>query len=110
MRRHPKIDRSEALARRFCHALAEETAGMNPGFGRMVQTMAQRMGIPFDDATPIADDCARRGWVDHRQHTVSLREEGRLVTAAVRKGIVSKRQPTGRPKAARKGRGRSSAE
>jgi hypothetical protein len=63
------------------------------------------MGITFDEASSIADDRARRGWVDHRQHTVSLREEGRLVAAAVRKGIVSKRQPTARPKAARKGRG-----
>jgi class 3 adenylate cyclase len=87
-----KPDAATALARRFCHALAEETAGMNPGSGRMVQTIAQRMGIPFDDASSIADDCARRGWVDHRQHTVSLREEGRMVAAAVRNAIVSKRQ------------------
>ena len=34
--------------------------------------------------------------IDHRQHTVSLREGGRLVAAAVRKAIVSKRQPTRR--------------
>jgi hypothetical protein len=69
-----KPDAATALARRFCYALAEETAGMNPGSGRMVQTMAQRMGITFDEASSIADDCARRDWVDHRQHTVSLRE------------------------------------
>ena len=93
--------RNAMLARRFCHALAEETAGMNPGSGRMVQPMAQRMGITFDEASVIADDCARRDWVDHRQHTVSLREGGRLVAAAVRKAIVTKRQPTARPKAAR---------
>ena len=65
--------RNAMLARRFCHALAEETAGMNPGSGRMVQPMAQRMGITFDEASVIADDCARRDWVDHRQHTVSSR-------------------------------------
>ena len=100
-----KPDAAHALARRFCHALAEETAGMAPGSGRMVQTMAQRMGIPFNEASSIPDDCARRGRVDHRQHTVSLREEGRLVAAAVRKAIVSKRQSTARPKVARKGRG-----
>jgi hypothetical protein len=101
---------SEALARRFCHALAEETAGMNPGSGRMVHTIAQRMGITFDTASVIADDCARRDWVDHRQHTVSLREEGREVAAAVRKAIVTKQQPAARPKAARKGRGRNLAK
>ena len=78
---------------------------MNPGSGRMVATIARHMGIPFDAASVIADDCARRDWVDHRQHRVSLRAEGCLVAAAVRKGIVSKRQPTARPKAARKERG-----
>jgi hypothetical protein len=50
---------------------------MAPGSWRMVHTIAQRMGITFDEASSIADDCARRDWVDHRQHTVSLREEGR---------------------------------
>jgi Mn-dependent DtxR family transcriptional regulator len=59
---------------------------MAPGSGRMVQTIAQRMGISFDEASAIADDCARRDWVDHRQHTVSLREEGRQVAAAAPKG------------------------
>jgi Mn-dependent DtxR family transcriptional regulator len=54
---------------------------MAPGSGRMVQTIAQRMGITFDETSSIADDCARRDWVDHRQHTVSLREEGRRVAA-----------------------------
>jgi hypothetical protein len=96
-----KSDPAAALARRFCHALAEETSGIAPGSGRMVQTIAQRMGITFDAASSIADDCTRRDWVDHRQHTVSLREKGRLVAAAVRKAIVTKRQPTARPKAAR---------
>jgi hypothetical protein len=95
-----------ALARRFCHALAEETAGLAPGSWRMVHTIAKPMGITFDEASAVADDCVRREWADHRQHTVSLREEGRQVAAAVRKAIVSKRQPTGRPKAARKGHGR----
>ena len=44
----------------------------------------------------MADDYARRNWIDHRQHTVSLREGARLVAAAVHKAIVSKRQPTRR--------------
>jgi hypothetical protein len=101
-----KPDVAAALARRFCHALAEETAGLAPGSWRMVLTIAQRMGITFDEASAVADDCVRREWADHRQHTVSLREEGRQVAAAVRKAIVSKRQPTGRPKAACKGHGR----
>jgi len=71
----------------------------------MVHTIAQRMGITFDEASAIADDCVRRGWADHRQHTVSLREKGRQVAAAVRKAIMSERPAAARPKAARKGRG-----
>ena len=78
-----KPDTAAAAARRFCHALAEETAGMTPGSWRMVHTIAQRMGITFDEASSIADNCVRRGWADHRQHTVSLREEGRQVAVAV---------------------------
>jgi hypothetical protein len=89
----PRATPAEGLARRFCHALAEETAGMALGSWRMVDTIARRMGIPFEEASTIADDCARREWVNHRQHTVQLREEGRQVAAAVRKAIVSKRQP-----------------
>jgi hypothetical protein len=56
---------------------------MTPGSWRMVHTIAQRMGITFDEASSIADNCVRRGWADHRQHTVSLREEGRQVAVAV---------------------------
>jgi hypothetical protein len=79
----------------------------SPGTWRMVHTIAKRMGITFEEASAIADDCVRREWADHRQHTVRLLEEGRQVAAGVRKSIVSKRQPAKLPKAARKGRGRS---
>jgi hypothetical protein len=58
----PKAAATDAVARRFCHALAEETAGMAPGSWRMVATIARRMGIPFEEASTIADDCARRAW------------------------------------------------
>jgi hypothetical protein len=61
-------DTAAVLGRRFCHALAEETAGLAPGSWCMVQTIAQRMGIPFEKASTIADDCARREWVDRQQH------------------------------------------
>jgi hypothetical protein len=91
-----KRDAATALARHFCHALAEETAGLASGSWCMVQTMAQRMDLTLDEASTMADDYARRNWIDHRQHTVSLREGGRLVAAAVRKAIVSKRPPTTR--------------
>jgi hypothetical protein len=66
---------------------------MAPGSWRMVATIARRMGIPFEEASTIADDCACREWVSHPQHAVQLLEQGRQVAAAVRKAIVSKRQP-----------------
>jgi hypothetical protein len=42
-------DPSTALARRFCFALAEETAGLEPGAWRMVDTIAQRMGVTVEE-------------------------------------------------------------
>jgi hypothetical protein len=53
---------ADALARRFCHAFAEETTGMNPRLGRTVHTIAQQMGITIDEASSIADDCGHRGF------------------------------------------------
>jgi hypothetical protein len=37
------------------------------------------MGIPFDEASTIADECARRQWADHQQHAVRLRERGSAI-------------------------------
>ena len=70
---------TETLARRFCIALAEETVGMTPGSWRMLATVAQRMGITYDEAEAIADDCVARLWVNYQMHSVRLREEGRQV-------------------------------
>ena len=67
----------------------------------MVATIARRMGIPFEEASTIADDCARREWVSHQQHTGQLLEEGRQVAAVVRKAIVPKRPPAAQAKATR---------
>lgn len=43
----------------------------------MVDTIARRLGVPFDEAEATAEDCARRSLVDHRMHSVTLREGGR---------------------------------
>jgi hypothetical protein len=51
---------------------------MTVGSWRMVDTSARRMGISFDEASSIADDCVRREWVDHRQHPVQRLEKGRI--------------------------------
>ena len=83
---------AEKLARRFCLALAQEAAGMQPGTWSMMDTIANRMGIPFEEASAMADDCARRQWVDRESHSIRLREAGRRVAVGVRKAIVSKQQ------------------
>ena len=63
-------------AHRFCRALFEETEG-EPRW-RMVNTIARRLGVPFDEAETMAQECARQSLVDHRMHSVTLREGGRL--------------------------------
>jgi hypothetical protein len=68
----------------------------------MPHTIAHRIAITFDEASTIADDCVGRKGVEHRQHTVRLLDEGRLVAADARKVIVSKRQLAAGAKASRK--------
>ena len=71
-----------------------------------MHTIAKRMGIPFKEASAVADDCVLRKWAEHWQHTARLLDNGRLVAAAVRNAIVPKRPPTGEAKANSKGRPR----
>lgn len=60
----------------FCAAVYAATDG-RPDW-RMVDTMAKRLGVPFDEAEAIANECARLQWLDHQVHSVRLREEGRV--------------------------------
>jgi hypothetical protein len=41
-----------------------------------VMTLANQLGITFDDATQLAEECAERGWLDHQWGTVRLRDGG----------------------------------
>jgi hypothetical protein len=52
---------------------------MQPRTWRRLDTIAHRMGVTLEEATEIADDCARRQWADHELHSVRLREGGRRV-------------------------------
>jgi hypothetical protein len=58
----------------FCAALYTLTGGKNKGL--MVTTMANQLGIGFQEAEVLAVGCAERGWLDHQIHTVVLRSEG----------------------------------
>ena len=68
---------SSSRAREFCCALQDMTADRTPGTWRMVRTVADHMGIAFDEASALADECARLRWGDHEQHSVRLTEDGR---------------------------------
>jgi hypothetical protein len=48
----------------------------------MVTTVAERLGITFDEAEELAAECAERNWLAHEVHTVALRQDG--FAAAIR--------------------------
>ena len=58
----------------FCAALYTLTGGKFKGL--MAATMADRLGITFEVAEALAEECAPRGWLEHASHTVSLRAQG----------------------------------
>lgn len=79
--------RAEARARAFVHALAEETADLAPGTWRMLDTIARRMGIGFDQAEEIAKHCMQRRWLEYDAYSVRLEEDGREVARSIRKRL-----------------------
>jgi len=79
-------------ARRFCAALSAEAEGRpSAPWWSSIQVVARRLGIPYDEAVALADECARAGLVTHDQsqhtktdrkatalpHSVTLKEAGR---------------------------------
>ena len=65
-----KHRKSADRARRFVSALATETRD-RPNWWVSIQTVADRLGMPGEDAIKLADECAREGLVmhDQSQHT-----------------------------------------
>lgn len=60
---------------------------MPPGTWRMLDTIAHRMGIGFDQAEVIANDCAQRQWVTYDAYSVRLEEGGREIAKTIRKRV-----------------------
>lgn len=58
---------------------------MPPGTWRMLDTIAHRMGIGFDQAEAIAGDCAQRRWVEYDAYSVRLEDAGREIAKTIRK-------------------------
>jgi hypothetical protein len=93
MKRPSKL--SSDRARRFCSVLATETRD-RPNWWVSIQTVADRLGMPGEDAIKLADHCAREGLVMHDQsqftkagrrasvlpHSVTLNEAGRRLAKA----------------------------
>jgi hypothetical protein len=65
----------------FCAALYTLTGGKLKGL--MVTTMADKLGISFERAEALAEACAERGWLDHKVHTVALRQDGFTVAKKI---------------------------
>ena len=90
----PKPSRHEL----FCAALYTLTGGKLKGL--MVATAADRLGISFDDAKALAAECARRKWLEHAVHTVTLRQDGLAVARRVLQATSAPDRPRSRrPKA-----------
>ena len=77
----PTTQSSDAKPLAFCRALAAETEGMLPGSWRMLDTIAQRLGVGFFQAETLAQDCVRRGWVQLEADSVRLEDAGRMMVA-----------------------------
>lgn len=91
----PRI--SADRARRFCQALAAESEGRRTmPWWSSIHTVAQRIGLAYDEAVAQAVACAQAGYVTHDQsqhtkaarrealspHSVCLTEEGRQLSAS----------------------------
>jgi hypothetical protein len=59
------------------------------------------MGVSFDEASAIADDCVRREWIEHvvLVHTVRPLEEGRRVASRGEKDDHREGNPARLPRA-----------
>lgn len=86
-------------ARRFCRALAAESEGRrSQPWWTSIAAVARRLGMPYDEAMVLADDCEKAGLVTHDQsqhtkagrravelpHSVTLNEAGRRLAKGKR--------------------------
>ena len=61
------------------------TARTSPPGWCMVTTIARHLALPAEQAEAVAEECARRHWVDHRfHHSVSVLETGRRAAQILR--------------------------
>jgi Mn-dependent DtxR family transcriptional regulator len=68
-------------ARRFCAALGD-LSERRPQRWRMLHSVAQRLGVGWDEAEAAANEAAEKGWLTiEGGHSVCLTEDGRRVGA-----------------------------
>jgi hypothetical protein len=82
-------------ARRFCQALGD-LSERRPLRWRMLVSVADRLGVSWDDAEAAANEAAAEGWLTIQGgHSVCLTEEGRqaIGTAAGATSSAEKRKP-----------------
>ena len=73
--------KSADRARRFCLALGD-LSDRRPQRWRMLQSVAQRLGVPWDDAEAAAKEAASKGWLTiEGGHSVCLTDGCRPLEA-----------------------------
>jgi len=74
----PRATATERLARRLIAELAA-VAGDRPVQWVMLDDVMRALGVTWEQAEQAADFAAGQEWVEHRIHSLLLREPGRKV-------------------------------
>jgi hypothetical protein len=80
----PRATTTEQLARRLIAELGA-VAGDRPMQWVMLDDVMRVLGATWEEAEQAADFAAAQGWVEHRMHSVLLREPGRKVLNGTRR-------------------------
>jgi hypothetical protein len=80
----PRATATERLARRLIAELAA-VAGDRLVQWVMLDDVVRALGATWEEAEQAADFAAAQGWIEHRMHSLLLREPGRNVLNSKRR-------------------------
>jgi Mn-dependent DtxR family transcriptional regulator len=69
--------RLEVVARHVCREVLAVTGGDRRWI--MLDTIAQRLHVPWEEAVAAAELAAERGWIIYTAYSVALSEQGRQI-------------------------------
>jgi hypothetical protein len=108
----PKVDPRH---RRFCEVLMAESAGRRTPWWASIDRIAERLGLSYEEAIVLADDCEKAGLVQHDlshtgkaarlttdlPHSVTLASEGWRLLRKPLAGAGEKKEPAPHRRAGR---------